>query len=798
MGNHVTRAGGNQPNLSPLSTADHSRSPRQPSLLGTAPTSTTHTCITASAELNLGKSAAQAAATLATVGWGNFISSIRSPPDLSPDIVRTWHPAGRLLDHIRRRGVWVPLTTSPWTMQQRDHAIHRGSHKSARDHIPFVCDEMRDYIAQGYWTVLPYDAVRHIPNLRISPLGVVPQRDRRPRLIVDYSFSGINDETARLSPSEAMQFGHAFSRLLTNLVHCNPRLGPARLAKIDIADGFYRIPLRAADVPKLGVALPATQGPLLVAFPLSLPMGWVESPPYFTAATETACDLANHAIRAGLRPPPGVHRLEALASTPPVDAPAAMIPQGWAAASTAFQPSLCTAQPPLAYVDVYVDDFLLAAQTKRQQTAVLRHTLSAIDTIFRPLQPADPPSRKEPTSTKKLHQGDAHWSHRKRMLGWDIDTIAETVELPEHRQQRLYELLDQVRPPRRRMSRSNWHQLLGELRSMSVGLPGSRGLFSVLQDALRHGDRHRVRLTQRIFDSIADFRLLADSLGNRPTRFRELVPVAPSDVGACDACRRGMGGIWLDALDATAPPLLWRAPFPAHIQSQLVTSAHPTGTLSISDLELAATLTHRMVLSSDRHVAERTIWLNGDNRAAQCWATKGSATATTARAYLLRLGALHQRAHRYVARHHYIPGPANAMADDASRLWHLSDSALLTHFNLHYPQNASWCMSPPPPMLLSAVIGALSRRRRVPASLLTVTPPRTPHGSSGRPFVSAWPSTPSSPPFRTGSLFSCSSRTNTAPDPSPPAVTLSALAQWKTPYERWARRLPAWGPQTLA
>ena len=69
------------------------------------------------------------------------------------------------------------------------------------------------------------------------------------------------------------------------------------MAKIDIADGFYRVWLQIADIPQLGVALPTTPGgDPLVAFPLALPMGWVESPPYFTSLTETSCGLANNML----------------------------------------------------------------------------------------------------------------------------------------------------------------------------------------------------------------------------------------------------------------------------------------------------------------------------------------------------------------------------------------------------------------------------------------------------------------------------------------------------------------------
>ena len=63
---------------------------------------------------------------------------------------------------------------------------------------------------------------------------------------------------------------------------------------------------------------------------------------------------------------------------------------------------------------------------------------------------------------------------------------------------------------------------------------------------------------------------------------------------------------------------------------------------------------------------ERTIWIGSDNKAAISWSTKGSSTSLVARAYLLRYNALHQRNYRYLARQQYIPGPMNAMADDAT------------------------------------------------------------------------------------------------------------------------------------
>ena len=275
----------------------------------------------------------------------------------------------------------------------------------------------------------------------------------------------------------------------------------------------------------------------------------------------------------------------------------------------------------MACADVYVDDFLLAAQTKRQQTRLLRATLHAIDQVLRRLCDGDPSHRKEPSSVKKLLQGDAYWHTRKLILGWQLDTVKGTLGLPPHRIARLHELLDSVQPPRKRLPLKEWHKLLGELRSMAPGLPGSRGLFSVLQDALSRGDRGRVRLNRHVFDTIADFRLLAHSLAQRPTRLRELVPASPSNSGSCDACRRGMGGVWFDLLNPDAAPILWRSPFPAEVQQALITAAHPHGTISISDLELVGTIAHKDILARTRDVHERTMWVAGDNKASLSWAT---------------------------------------------------------------------------------------------------------------------------------------------------------------------------------
>ena len=96
-------------------------------------------------------------------------------------------------------------------------------------------------------------------------------------------------------------------------------------------------------------------------------------------------------------------------------------------------PSLPTQQRPLAYVDIFVDDFLALSQGRTTRRRVRQTLLHAIDDVFRPLDGRDLPSRKMPVSLKKLRQGDCSWAPIKTMLGWIINTVNMTVHLPPKR-----------------------------------------------------------------------------------------------------------------------------------------------------------------------------------------------------------------------------------------------------------------------------------------------------------------------------------------------------------------------------
>jgi hypothetical protein len=333
---------------------------------------------------------------------------------------------------------------------------------------------------------------------------------------------------------------------------------------------------------------------------------------------------------------------------------------------------------------------------------------------------------------------------------------------------------------------------------MVLALPGGRGLFSTLYTGITTTTQQkRVRISRPIRDSLLDFMALATDLCNRPTRLGEIVDSVPVAYGTADASGQGMGGIWLSALPDFCP-LLWRAPFPSKIQLCLITDVNPTGSITNSDLELAGQIAAQDALLQHFDCRERTLAVFTDNISAWAWQRKGSHATLGPSAYLLRLLALHQRHYRYNATYDYLPGPLNVMADDASRLWLLSDAELLTHFNTFYPQNQPWKLYTLRPEIVSALITALLCKRSdqasyLPAPLLEMLP-----GFAGPPIVQAWASLRSA---RTSGIHYSTSKslpTVTAPELLRPVTTLSELVPWKAPSGPLARRWPYRGPQTRA
>ena len=121
-----------------------------------------------------------------------------------------------------------------------------------------------------------------------------------------------------------------------------------------------------------------------------------------------------------------------------------------------------------------------------------------------------------------------------------------------------------------------------------------------------------------------------------------------------------------------------------------MTEDNPFGTLTNSDLELAGGLLHLEAIANNFDVQERTVLSKTDNLAMLYCQQKGSATTTAPPAHLLRLFGIHQRYHRYMPRHDYIPDKSNPLADESSRLFFMTDSQFLAHLNSKFQKPLSF------------------------------------------------------------------------------------------------------------
>jgi hypothetical protein len=162
------------------------------------------------------------------------------------------------------------------------------------------------------------------------------------------------------------------------------------------------------------------------------------------------------------------HRLKATADTRPTELLAEDVPylrhkNATLLPVTTRPTNRLTRKRPLRKVDVFVDDFVGMGQgTKRQLSDIRRTLLHSLDDVLRQLDELDDGHPKEPASVKKLLQGNAYWGTRKLVLGWVIDTILMTLELPQHRKERLHTLLQEILPTQQQISVQKWQQVLGE------------------------------------------------------------------------------------------------------------------------------------------------------------------------------------------------------------------------------------------------------------------------------------------------------------------------------------------------
>ena len=460
------------------------------------------------------------------------------------------------------------------------------------------------------------------------------------------------------------------------------------MAKWDIKDGFWRLDCNEGDEWNFAYVLPTPQGtPTMLVIPTSLQMGWIESPPYFCTASETARDVAEQYLQL------------------PLDelTPHKFLP--WTELSDDFAtlPNTLLDQSFRYLLEVYMDDFIgLAIPTTRQQ---LQHYSNAVMFGIHDVFPPDDDDDEDPISLHKLKKRDGAWAVVKDILGLTFNGEDKTVWLEDDKRKALLTILTSwIRSAKKRANGirfAEFRSVIAKIRHAFLTIPAGRGLLSPFNALLRAQPR-RVYLHKHpnIVTALSECRTFLRESVSEPTKCATLVTKWPDYVGITDASSHGIGGIIIGENHAV-PPTVFRLEWPKDIQNNIVSFTNPHGTVNNSDLEMAGLLflwlamEHVCPTINGAHIA-----LFSDNSPTVHWVQRMASRSSTIAMQLIRALALRlqlMQASPLTPLH--IAGVQNAMTDIPSRSfgsepkWFCkTDTDLKTLFNTLFPlpQQASW------------------------------------------------------------------------------------------------------------
>ena len=659
------------------------------------------------------------------------------------------HPAAAtLLDYAS--GGCPTLTGNNWTREMIEEAIERGPHVSATspEAIEYFKSEIEQKVAAGQAKVVEWDSIKDNipPELKISPLALVPHKSRAFRAILDLSFrlrlkSGgvvpsVNETSEKAAPKAACeQLGHVLNRIIHAFAEAEED-AKIFMAKFDIKDGFWRLDCAEGEEWNFAYVMPQEEGqPVRLVVPTSLQMGWIESPPYFCTASETGRDVA-----------------EDYAETPIGSLPEHKF-ESYTAGGSDYNELPAVSDGDLRYlVEVYVDDFInLAIATSQEQlNHMARAVLQGIHDVF----PASDDDELDPIALKKLLKEEGRWLLEKEILGFIFDGDNKTIWLADSKRQALLAVLKEwLRQSRGSKPKAipfdEFQSILSKIRHAFTAIPAGKGLLSHCNDVMRSEPTFiRLHSNKELYDAIVSIRtFLHDSIA-QPTKCKQLVLGHPHYIGIDDASGHGVGGVVLGEGDAMIPTV-FRLEWPQEIRDALISESNPEGTITNSDLECAGLLLTWLVMEEvcpdlvHKHVA---LW--SDNQPSVCWLKRMASKNSYIAKCILQIIALRMKIRESspITPQH-IKGEHNAITDIPSRSfgsnpqWHFkTHDELLTFFNNRFPlpQQNSWTVFQISQRLSTKVISLLLTQRFVLAEWRRLPPLGKHIGKTGKATANLW------------------------------------------------------------
>ena len=627
----------------------------------------------------------------------------------------------------------------PWESEVLEAARKAGPHVSAmtEDNVQLIWDDILYQRDAGFIRILSERELfgpDGIPKeLKISRVAVVPQSNRRGRIILNLSaivdmgvvratgrrrwkkrtHPSVNETTQDAAEQAAVKaLGTALSSLIFYMFDV-PSAWEIDWQKIDLSDGFWRMIVEDGKEYNFVFQLPkrSEEEEYQYVVPSSLQMGWKNSPAFFCTGTETTRTLIQRLL--ALTVASGIevrHRHEHYCTSESTSEVRTAEWKGLAGARL-----LCR---------VYVDDFLsglagdpLRPERLAQQLWVARAALHGIHAIFPPPDVIDHPGGKDSVSLKKLQRGDARFKLTEVLLGFVFSGSSgpqRTIAVPREKfgkyTDRLQTALNQ---------KNNWiplsefQKIHGQMNHVAVALPCLRGLMSPLNHVLsRAPSTVGLKKGSILRETFATFACLLRDAQDNPSHITELVsPDLPHLYGMTDASGTGAGGVWLPCTK-WLQPVIWRFEWPKDIQQAI-----RAGSISMVDCEFAAYfIAECMVdLLIPNQTAGLSTFLWTDNDTTRHIVRRQASRASSPMpAATLRWLALRQRWTRRGPQDiDHWTGDRNVMADFASRSFYLTLTSFLAAFEARFPlppQLGSWRCVPPSDAITSAVCNLLRRQ----------------------------------------------------------------------------------------
>uniref|UniRef100_A0A7S4NFY9 Reverse transcriptase domain-containing protein n=1 Tax=Odontella aurita TaxID=265563 RepID=A0A7S4NFY9_9STRA len=361
---------------------------------------------------------------------GKSLMQVMAIADIHPfsDTLKEWE-----------RGVPVKCGRD-WSAKAIRLAIKKGPHRSAMtpEAIELVHEDVDYQVKASFSQVVHWEDIKYnLPsNFKLLPLAVVPQEGRRGRIILDLSFPSrrlsqggrkrkmgpvveelVNDSTETLGPQIAVKLLGTVLPRMFQFMEEFPLQEEIMLSKIDLPDGFWRMIVSDEDRWNFCYMMPDPLGsPLRIVVPPALQIGWCKSPAYFASATETGREIIELLLNAKVELPP--QRAEDYME-PEIPAKLQKSDDGkWRS------------------INVYIDDYCLAAVENATGTLLRRISRSALHTIHSIFPPPDVLGQKggkDSILQKKLERGDARWETEKSFSGFSLTARNARFACPNRR-----------------------------------------------------------------------------------------------------------------------------------------------------------------------------------------------------------------------------------------------------------------------------------------------------------------------------------------------------------------------------